>query len=127
MHRSNKSNTMESVHDILLNVVPGVYEIVVELAETCSESLSLKWQDDDYDVLLVSAPIVAWTRYRLPAGTLTPAQQQSLHEAMAEFVAAEGAKVYMLAGLITFDQMLHSFQATRLWAQRLEALSFDTY
>src|SRR5690606_208469 len=121
-----KSKPLESVLDFLVNDDPGVYEIVVELAETCSESLSLKWQDDDYDVLLVSAPIVAWTRYRLPAGTLTPAQQQSLHEAMAEFVAAEGAKVYMLAGLITFDQMPQSFQETRLWAQRLGALAIGS-
>ncbi len=123
---SKKSRTLESVLDFLVNNDPGVYEIVVELAETCSESLSLNRHDVDYDVLLVSAPIVAWTRYRLPAGTLTPAQQQGLQAALAELIAAEGAKVCMLPGLVTFDQMPQSFQETRQWAQRLGALAIGS-
>src|SRR5690606_6536499 len=123
---SKKFRALESVLDFLVNDDPGVYEIVIELTETCSESLTLTQRDTDWDVLLVSAPIVAWTRYRLPDGKLSPAQQEGLREAFAQYIAAEGALISMLPDLITFDQMPQSFQETRLWTQRLGALAIGS-
>lgn len=123
---SKKSRALESVLDFLVNDDPGVYEIVIELTETCSESLTLTQRDTDWDVLLVSAPIVAWTRYRLPEGKLSAAQQQGVREAFAQHIAAEGALISMLPDLITFDQMPQSFQETRLWTQRLGALAIGS-
>ena len=123
MLSSKKTKTLEGVLDFLLNDDIGVYEIVVELAETCSESLKVSRRSEEYDVLLVSAPIVAWTRYRLPDGSLTAEQQQGLKDGLAEIIAAEGAEISMLPNLITFDQMPQNFQETRLWAQRLGALA----
>lgn len=121
-----KSRTMENVLDHLAAQDINVYEILVEQAETCSESLTLTHEGKEYDVLLVSAPIVAWTRYRLPEGRLTATQQQAMHEALVETVAAEGAAVAMLPGLISFDQLPQTFQETRLWAQRLGALALGS-
>src|SRR5690606_22516600 len=120
---SKKSRTLESVLDFLVNDDPGVYEIVVELAETCSESLSLRRRAADRDALRGSAPRRAWTRPRLPAGTPTPAQEQGLQGARAELIAAEGPKVCLLPARVTFDQMPQSFRETRQWAQRLGALA----
>lgn len=121
-----KSRTLENVLDFLVNDDVSVYEILVEQAETCSESVSLTHQGQDYDILLVSAPIVAWTRYRLPEGRLTTSQQQGLRAAMADTIAADGAHIAMLPHLVTFDQMPQSFQETRLWAQRLGALAIGS-
>lgn len=121
-----KSKTLENVLDFLLADDINVYEILVEQAETCSESLVISRRSADHDVLLVSAPIVAWTRYRLPDGKLTAAQSEALKVALAETVAAEGASIAMLPNLITFDQMPQTFQETRLWTQRLGALALGT-
>lgn len=121
-----KSRMLENVLDFLVNDDINVYEILVEQAETCSESLALARGGEDYDVLLVSAPIVAWTRYRLPEGRLTAAQHEGLRSALAGSIAAEGARIAMLPNLVTFDQMPQSFQETRLWAQRLGALALET-
>jgi Protein of unknown function (DUF2863). len=123
MLTGKKSKMLENVLDMQISQDIGVYEILVEHAETCSESLVITHGGTDYDVLLVSAPIVAWTRYRLPDGRLTPAQHESLKMAFAEAIAAEGARIAMLPHLITFDQMPQSFQDTRLWTQRLGALA----
>ncbi len=123
MLTGRKARSLETVLDFLVNEDPNVYEILVEHAETCSESLVLKAQGQDYDVLLVSAPIVAWTRYRLPEGRLTASQQEGLQNTLAETIAAEGARIAMLPGLVTFDQMPQTFQETRLWSQRLGALA----
>jgi hypothetical protein len=119
MLTGKKSRTLESILDHMVGEDANVYEILVEHAETCSESLLLNRQGTDYDVLLVSAPIVAWTRYRLPEGRLTASQREGLQRALAETIAAEGAHIAMLPGLISFDQMPQTFQETRLWTQRL--------
>lgn len=126
MLTGRKSKTLENVLDFLVHDDINVYEILVEQAETCSESLVLTRDDQEYDILLVSAPIVAWTRYRLPEGRLTAEQQNGLQQALAELIAAEGAHIAVLPGLITFDQMPQGFQETRLWAQRLGALALGT-
>ena len=118
-----KSKMMENVLDALVNDDINVYEILIEQAETCSESLVLSHQGEEYDVLLVSAPIVAWTRYRLPEGRLTPAQHEGLRAALGGTIAVEGAFIAMLPHLVTFDQLPQTFQETRVWTQRLGALA----
>src|SRR5690554_4505697 len=105
MLTAKKSKTLESVLDFLVSDDINVYEILIEQTETCSESLTLSHQGEDYDVLLVSAPIVAWTRYRLPSGDLTASQHEGLRNALAEAVATEGAHIAMLPSLVNFDQM----------------------
>jgi len=126
MLAGRKARTLENVLDFLVNEDPNVYEILVEHAETCSESLVLDAQGQSHDVLLVSAPIVAWTRYRLPEGRLTATQQESLRQALAGTIAAEGARIAMLPGLVTFDQMPQTFHETRVWSQRLGAQALGT-
>src|SRR5690606_12039708 len=118
-----KSKMLESVLDMQVNQDIEVYEILVEQAETCSESLAISHAGDEYDVLLVSAPIVAWTRYRLPDGRLTRAQHESMQQAFARPIAAQGARISMLPNLITFDQVPPTFQETSLWSQRLDSLA----
>src|SRR5690606_15993377 len=101
-----KSKSLENVLDVLVSQDIGVYEILVELAETHSESMSLQAEDGrEFEILLVSAPIVAWTRYRLPEGKLTDEQRDGLKDAIANYIASPGAKISMLPDLVTFDQM----------------------
>lgn len=126
MLTGRKARTVENVLDFLVNEDPNVYEILVEHAETCSESQVMILDGQEHDVLLVSAPVVAWTRYRLPEGHLTASQQEGLRKALVETIAADGARIAMLPGLITFDQMPQTFQETRLWTQRLGALALGT-
>ena len=61
--------------------------------ETLSESASITVDGTRYDALLFSAPLVAWTRYQLPDGALTPAQQTELADQIKAHIAAEGAKL----------------------------------
>lgn len=121
-----KPKAIEDVLDFLVSEDIGVYEILVELAETCSESLVITHNDVEYDVLLVSAPIVAWTRYRLPDGRLTSAQREGVEQGLSQLIAAEDAHVAMLPHLVTFDQMPQTFQETRSWTQRLGALAIGS-
>lgn len=114
-----KNNAIENALDHMLAGDIEGYEILFEHAEACSESMLICHDDQDYDVLLISAPIVAWTRYRLPEGLLDPSQQRVLADGLLQHVLAENAKLALLPQLVNFDQMPQTFHATRQWVQRL--------
>lgn len=123
-----KTQVIEHALDHLLSANPNAYELLVEQAETCSESLALRHKDQDYDAVLFTAPIIAWTRYQLPDGKLTPVQAEDLRKQLAQCVFSEGVSLAIMKRLINFDQMPQSFHDTRAWTQRLanQALGMAT-
>ncbi len=114
-----KGQAIEHALDHLLNRNQNAYELLVEQAETCSESLAIRHKDQDYDAVLFTAPIIAWTRYQLPDGTLTPAQSKSLRSELERHVFSDGVALAVMKQLVNFDQMPQSFHDTRVWTQRL--------
>jgi hypothetical protein len=121
-----KNKIVESALDHLLVTDLNGYEILVEQAETMSESASITLAGERYDALLFSAPFVAWTRYQLPDGTLTAAQRAELAEQVGAHIAAEGARLAFVPQLVSFDQMPQTFQETRVWTQRLALQALGT-
>jgi hypothetical protein len=123
-----KNQVIENVLDHLLAHNPNAYELLVEQAETYSESLVTRRAGQDYDAVLFTAPIVAWTRYKLPDGKLTPTQLKRLRTELAQCIFSENVELSLMNGLINFDQMPQNFHDTRLWTQRLadEALGVST-
>ncbi|GAB2891588.1 DUF2863 family protein [Paralcaligenes sp. KSB-10] len=117
--QGKKNKAIESALEHLVAQNLNAYEILVEQAETMSESTRLTVDGVDYDALLFSAPIVAWTRYQLPNGRLSKAVQQATHKQLSAHILAEGAHLALIPDLICFDQMPQSFQETWTWTQRL--------
>jgi hypothetical protein len=114
-----KNKTIETVLENLLASDLNAYEILVEQAETLSESTTIVHQGTEYDALQISAPIVAWTRYQLPEGELTAAQSKALAQYLQAHIVADGARMALIPALVNFDQMPQSFQETHIWTQRL--------
>lgn len=110
---------VESALDALLEQRSAAYELLVELAEARSESLAPGPDGQDCDALLISAPILAWTRYRLPNGQLSATRLQALESLLADTVLGPGARITLLPSLIRFDRLPQSFQETRTWTQTL--------
>ncbi len=118
-----KNKTIETVLEHLLASDLNAYEILVEQAETLTESTTITYQGIEYDALLFSAPVVAWTRYQLPEGELTSTQCRTLGQHLQANIVADGAKMALIPALVNFDQMPQSFQETHAWTQRLALLA----
>jgi hypothetical protein len=119
--RRNKHT--EHALEYLLANSPDAYEILVEQAETCSESTRLASSGQNYDVLLFSAPIVAWTRYQLPDGTLGQDTQQALARQLQTHILADGARLALVPQLVQFEQMPQTFQDVSSWTRQLGAMA----
>ncbi|WP_345797527.1 DUF2863 family protein [Castellaniella sp. MT123] len=116
---ARQGQAVETALDRLLEQRSPAYEILVEQAEAHSESLSITHEDQVFDALLISAPLLAWTRYQLPAGRLTPQHVEQLTNLLGASVLAPGARLVLLPELIRFDQLPQSFRETRGWTQSL--------
>ncbi|MGB6007329.1 DUF2863 family protein [Castellaniella sp.] len=116
---ARQGHTVETALDHLLDQRSPAYEILVEQAEAHSESLAFTHQDQAYEALLISAPLLAWTRYQLPAGRLTPQHQQQLSDLMRTTVLTPDARLQLLPELIRFDQLPQSFRESRGWVLSL--------
>jgi len=116
---ARQGHAVETALDHLLEQRSPAYEILVEQAEARSESLVLTQQDQAYEALLVSAPLLAWTRYQLPDGRLSALHRQQLQDLMRTAVLAPDTQLQLLPDLIRFDQLPQSFRETRNWVQSL--------
>lgn len=113
MLHGKKSQGLESALNLLGGADPEAYETLLEQAETQSESTRIEHEGQAYDVLLFSAPVVAWTRYQLPQQyKLTSSQVKTFAELIQTHVLAEGAQFALLPQLTGFDQLPTTFQGT---------------
>jgi hypothetical protein len=120
LYQGRKNKHVETALDQLIPNQMQAYEVLVELAETFSESTEIH-HEVDYDVLLVSAPILIWTRYQLPPPTsLQPKDFKLIETAFRDHIAApQHARLALLPQVIGFEQMPQSFQDTARLTRQL--------
>jgi hypothetical protein len=117
---AGKANrTVEAALEYLMEANASTYEVLVEQAENHSESALITLKGEVFDALLFSAPILAWTRYKLPDGELTADQVDVLAGHLREHIASKGARLAILPRLVSFEQLPQSFHDTRSWTQYL--------
>lgn len=120
-----KNRSIETALDFLFSNDSNAYEVLVEQAETFSESASVQRNGEHFDALLISAPLVAWTRYQLPQAPLREEAMHKLQQALCEQILAPGVKLATLPDLVSFEQMPQTFQDTRHWTQSLAMRALD--
>lgn len=116
----------QAVYDALdrLNQTDGeAYGALIEAVEDASESVELEVDGSAWDCLLVSAPLVAWTRFRIPAGPLPADAVTALSAHWQAHVLARGARLCLSPFLYSIDQLPRDFSELRKATRRLGALA----
>ena len=121
MLSAGQDANVEAALDSLLDSNPGGYEILVEQAETLSESTFMEKDGQRYDVLLIVAPAVAWTRFAIPAGPIRADLLGSLAAHLHGHVLAADVKLALAPDLYSVDQMPRTFSTTLQWLTKLGA------
>ncbi len=117
--RAGSDPVIDAALDHLAKTNVGGYEVLVEQCETLSESCVLDKDGTEFDVLLVVAPLVAWTRYSIPTASLTKKDLDLLAEQLHAHVLAKGTEIALLPKLASLDQMPRTFSETWQWMHRL--------
>lgn len=89
------------------------YEVLIEAIESLATSGQIKDGDTDYEIMLVAAPILAWSRFEIASGPIPPAILKSLHTSWRESLLCKGVQVSILPALFSIDQLPQDHCAIR--------------
>lgn len=81
------------------------FEVLAEQAETASESALIQTVQGPYATLLLAVPILAHTRYQIPAGVIKAQYAAALHQALLDSLVATGAQLSLAPFMYSLDHM----------------------
>jgi hypothetical protein len=113
------ADDIEAALEGLSRTQPRAYDDLADLAESCAESASLDIDGKPHDAMLLALPLLAWSRYRLPATTLSPSLVDAIGAHVAGHLAARGTRIAVADYLYSIDQLPESFGEVRDCAVRL--------
>src|SRR5512134_4115984 len=62
-------DAIEAALDDLARTSQRAYDDLADVAESCAEATTIEVDGRAHDVLLLAVPLLAWSRYKLPATT----------------------------------------------------------
>jgi hypothetical protein len=92
---------IDAALDHLHAQLPSAYDTLIDEVERCAESLD----SGDEQMVLVAAPILAWSRYAIASGPLKDEQVERFHEYLCRIIAAPGVEVVVAPVLYSIDQL----------------------
>ena len=97
------------------------YGALIEAVENSAESLEIEQNGQLWDVVLISIPLVAWTRFRIPSCALSAAQTDKLGAAYRTQMLAKPARLALAPFLFSVDQLPRDFSDLRQMTRHLGA------
>jgi len=110
LERLNEGDT--SPHAALLSTA---YETLAELMESACEAHIV----GDSGMQLIALPILAWSRYSIPARSVPSTVLETLRSHLMAHVLADGVSVHFATPLFSPDQLPQGYSQTRMLAERL--------
>ena len=98
-------NVIDAAAEHLFTTHPNAYEVLVETMESVSTSSRIEFRHEQYDVLLMAAPILAWSRFEIASGSIQAAALNGLSESWMQHIISDGAKLRVLPLLYSIDQL----------------------
>ena len=124
--QQNRKKTVERILDYLSESDSETHDILLEHAETLSESCEQTIDGMDCDCVLVAVPVIAWTRFEIPTPSLDSRQQQQLQALLQQHIAATQVRIALHPRVLSVDQMPRSFAGVYKWMDAIVARTFGT-
>lgn len=92
---------------------PQAHDALADVLECRAETAVLDVQGQRFDVQLIAVPVLAWSRFQMPAGALKKTTIDTFGKLLRNHVLAQGAQLALADYLFSPDQLPRSFDATR--------------
>lgn len=121
--RNGNQTALEAALDHLQLNHPDAYGALADMAETQSESFAIAIDGVPHEALLIAAPVLAWTRYAIPSGSLKADVVETLKTQLRAHVLAQDTKLAVAPFLYSIDQLpRHHVETARLAQQLMQPL-----
>ena len=108
-------DTLNAALDHLFNAEPPAYDELADAIESRTEAAA--GLGGEHDILLISAPVLAWSRYRIPAAPIAAAMLANLRVQLQAHVLARGARLALADFLVSPDQLPQGYCSTAGFAR----------
>ena len=112
----------QAVHDALDRLHQTdteAYGALIESVESVAEAVVVEHEGHAWEALLVAAPLIAWTRFRIPAGPFGSDAAQTLAAHWHGHILAREARLRIVPMLYSIDQLPRDFAELRKLTKRL--------
>ncbi|HEX2530495.1 MAG TPA: DUF2863 family protein [Burkholderiaceae bacterium] len=122
--KNQHQDTIDAALDHAFRNQSGAYDALMESVEAVSESCTIEHEGKRYDALLVSAPLLAWTRFSIWSGTISGDTLTALSAHLYAHVLASNTRMAMAPMLFAIDQLPHTHAETMMITQHLAQAAF---
>ena len=110
---AGKDSAIESALEKSFNSSPDAHDLLSEAAEAAGETCFFHLNGIHYTALLISVPMVAWSKYPIASGSLKASEIAPIAKHLQDIILAEGSQFIMLPFLYSMDHLPQSFSETR--------------
>ncbi len=118
-------DTLNSTLDHLYSTNPRAYDELADYIESRAESASNL--SAEHDILLIAAPVLAWSRYRIPAATIPSAVLTNLRVHLQAHVFADGITLSLADFLFSPDQLPQGYCGTSAFTGAIGRAALDNH
>jgi uncharacterized protein YuzB (UPF0349 family) len=112
-------NTLNAALDHLFQTNTGAYDALMDLIEANSEAATFEQDGATWDVLMIAAPIVAWSKYAIPSGPIAADGAVTLSAHLQAHVMAADTRFAFAPYLFSIDQLPRQFSEVRKLTRKL--------
>lgn len=110
--QSGAEDELTQTMDRLFESHPRAHDELASMVEAMAESHTLELAGQEYDLQLFAAPVLAWSRYAIPAGPLGRNSLDPLAVQLGAHVFARDTHIALVDFLFSPDQLPRSFHDT---------------
>ena len=125
MLQSGAEDDLNAAMDRLFDTSPQAHDELADMVESRAESGVLSHMGQEFDILLFNAPVLAWSRYSIPAGTIPKPTLEALGVQLGAHVFAAGTQLALVDYLFSPDQLPRSFVDTWQLMRELGAAALE--
>lgn len=96
----------------------ATYDVLADMIEACTETRHAE-SAGGLDALMVAVPVLAWSRFTIPSGTILPSQLAMIRSHLQAHILAAEAKLGLSDILYSPDQLPQTWSDTAALADKL--------
>ena len=112
--KTGGDEALNAALDNLYTSGESAYDRLADVVESCCESRS-----GDTDLLMFAAPVLAWSRFTIPAGAISAEILADLRVHLQAHVLADGARLSLANFLFSPDQLPQGYRETAQMTEKL--------
>lgn len=107
--RSGAEDDLNTALDRLFEANPRAHDELADMVESRAETSRMDASGQPFDILLFAAPILAWSRFSIPAGSLPKSTLDILRTQLGAHMFGADARVALSDYLFSPDQLPRTF------------------